>query len=398
MNEKKSLKIVFTIISYKPDTNGVELVTSYLAEGLAKKGHKVFVITSSYTNKTTPNKECISGVNIIRIPLKTVHTVHKGNKKEYQNLILEVCKDADCLINVCTQIVTTDWCMPILNKLKCKKILYLHSIIDFKWNKMSFSSFKYFISKVWNTIRWGIYYNFNKSKFKQYDEVTQLHDKDYSYDYFIKKYNIKSKIMENAAEDYFFITQDTTEFRKPFEKYIINVSNYGEIKNQKLAVEQFLKSDIEKGIGLVLIGSKKNIYYDETKKLIENLRIKYNLNNDEKPILMLDNIDRRLIPLYVQNASIYLLTSKWEAFPISLLEAMASKLPFISTDVGIVKYLCEGKVVNNDDDIHYWIEKFMQDEELRKSIGEASYIYAKNNCKVSDKVNEFEKIIEKERV
>lgn len=40
------MKIVFTVHTYYPEKNGVQVVTEYLAEGLAKKGHDIHVITS----------------------------------------------------------------------------------------------------------------------------------------------------------------------------------------------------------------------------------------------------------------------------------------------------------------------------------------------------------------
>ena len=39
------MKIVFTTHTYYPEKNGVQVVTEYLAEGLAKKGHEVHIIT-----------------------------------------------------------------------------------------------------------------------------------------------------------------------------------------------------------------------------------------------------------------------------------------------------------------------------------------------------------------
>ena len=39
------MKIVFTVHTYYPNKDGVQYVTQYLAEGLAKLGHDITVIT-----------------------------------------------------------------------------------------------------------------------------------------------------------------------------------------------------------------------------------------------------------------------------------------------------------------------------------------------------------------
>ena len=41
------MKIIFTVNTYYPYKDGVSVVTQYLAEGLAQKGHEVLVMTSS---------------------------------------------------------------------------------------------------------------------------------------------------------------------------------------------------------------------------------------------------------------------------------------------------------------------------------------------------------------
>ena len=116
------MKIVFTTHTYYPEKNGVQVVTEYLAEGLAKKGHEVHIITEMLSGE---KKEDIhNDVNINRVVAKVVHTFNIGEKKEFQELLLEKCKNADALINVCTQTALTDWSFPVLNKISCKSIIF----------------------------------------------------------------------------------------------------------------------------------------------------------------------------------------------------------------------------------------------------------------------------------
>ncbi len=384
------MKILITVQTYYPQKDGVQTVTQYLAEGLAQKGNDVTVITGIFDN--TIEEENVNNVLVKRVKLWTKYGLYFGEKKKYKELIRKECEKNDVMINVCTQNAFTDVILSSIKDLKIKKILYLHGIFDFKFHLIDFSSLASTANKLWKEIRWFFYYAINKKNLKKYDKVINLHEKDYTNNFFKRKYGINTFIIENAASEDFFEKKVLPEFKKPFEKYFILVANYDDRKNQKLAIEEFLKSNIDKNIGLVLIGSKKNKYYDKLEKLIVNLRKKYNLKNEEKPILMLHDIEKSLVSSYVSNAYLYLMTSKWEAYPISLVESMASGVPFISTNVGIIKYFVGG-IVSNKKDISYWLEKLSYDEKLRNELSSVCSIFADVNFKIDDKVNKLEKLL-----
>ena len=377
------MKILFTVSTYYPKKDGVQSVTQYLAEGLVKKGNNVTVITTSKGEHN--DSEIHNGVKIIRVNLYTKYGMYFGDKKNYINLIKKLSKDCDVMINVCTQNAFTDVILKHLDKFDCKKVLYLHGIFDFKFNKIHFSSFSSFANKIWKEFRWFFYYLLNGKYFKKYDVVTQLHQKDYSTSFFKKHYNIDSVIIENAAGIEFFNNKVEKDFVKPFDKYLIFVANYDDRKNQKKAIEQFLKSDIDKSVGLVLIGSSDNAYYKMLEKYICSEKKRLNLRENDKPIKLLHHIDRRLISSYVSNAYLYIMTSKWEAFPISIVESMACGVPYICTDVGIVKYFIGG-IVSAPDEFCYWIETLFNDESIRDSLSKICKDYANDNFKIEDKV------------
>ena len=125
----------------------------------------------------------------------------------------------------------------------------------------------------------------------------------------------------------------------------------------------------------------------------EEYKHKNNIKKDRVHILY--NIPRKDISTYVKKSKIYFMTSKWEAFPISLVECMASKVPFISTNVGIIRYLPGGVVCETNDDFIFWLNEFTKNEEKRKEYGNLGYIEAKRKFSINEKVNQLEELIKK---
>ena len=377
------MKILLTVSTFYPLKDGVQAVTEYLTKGLVKKGHEITVITSSVDG--SPEEENIMGMRIIRVPVYTKYGLHFGNKKDHRRLILKLAEQADVLINVCTQTALTDFLYPVLKQIKCKKILHMHGMYDFHWHKTDFESLKIFAYKIWRHIRWGWLYFVNTRKFKQYDYVLQLHRFDDGYIFFKKHYAIDSVILENAANEQFYC-QDT----KSKQPYAICVSNYIPRKNQEMLLEAFYKSEAGRNMKLVLIGSTKTGYYEYLQKRNKELQDKYGAREVE----MLSGISREKTVEYVRNASVYLMSSTWEAFSISLIEAMAAATPFISTDVGVARYLPGGVVVRTVQDMAYWLDMWQANPKVWEAFAQAGREYYAKNLTIESKVDLLNKIIE----
>ena len=82
-------------------------------------------------------------------------------------------------------------------------------------------------------------------------------------------------------------------------------------------------------------------------------------------------------PLYLAAADLYLLTSRWEELPISIVEALRAGLPVIATDCGGVRELVDervGRLCAVDDEVALTaaLVQFCNDDALRSSIGAAA--------------------------
>ena len=379
------MNIIFTVATCYPKTDGVQLVTQYQAEGLVKRGHTVTVITSKL--KGIPEYEVHNGVQILRVDAYNFYYWHKGNKKDYQYIVLEKTKNADALVAVCLQSFSADWLLEILSRIQCKKILYLHGMPDFKVHMSDCTSIKNITKTIFRNIRWKYFYTVHINQIKKFDAITHLFKNDNSYQYFLKKGYTNNYIIENACDDNFFENIDFAEKKK----YFIYVGNYCDRKNQELALKAFYDANL-KDFGFIFIGSKKNDYCKKLISLNEKLQEKQGNHN----IKILYEVPREKISEYTKNAYACVISSNYEYYPITIVESLAAGNPFISTDVGIVKFLPGGVIANTQQELSYWMEFLGHNREYTFELGKAGRNYASKNLKIESKVKALEEIIQGE--
>lgn len=108
----------------------------------------------------------------------------------------------------------------------------------------------------------------------------------------------------------------------------------------------------------------------------------------------INNIDHLL-----SNSDIFVLPSKFEAFPLSILEAMAYALPVIATDTGgvpdMVKNGENGFVVDykNDTQLANALIKLTTDAGLKKNMGNASQMFVKNKFSFQKSMGKLTQIL-----
>jgi glycosyltransferase involved in cell wall biosynthesis len=138
--------------------------------------------------------------------------------------------------------------------------------------------------------------------------------------------NSKSLVIYNAINHAVNIDPDKVQLRNklnlPFKAFIIiSVVRFNQQKNLKATLSIAEKLLTNPDILFLIVGD------GEEKEEIENIVSKKNLTN----ILLLgfkNNIDE-----YLSASDLYLSTSLWEGLPYSLLEAAASSLPIVASDV-----------------------------------------------------------------
>lgn len=378
------MKFLITVATYYPLADGVQMVTQYTAEELVRLGHEVTVITGVLKRNDFP--EIHNGVKLLYTDVHKYHGIIKGNKKKYIDMVLREVADKDVMINVSLQTPTTDVLRPELDKIKCKKVLYLHGIHDFEWHKDDFINIKSSLSKLYYNILYGFYYSTAHKYMRKYNLITHLSLHDFSIRY-VKRHAITQNIIiGNAALNDVFkkekgnISCDTD--------YFLCLANYALHKNQMYVLNAFYQTE-NKNSKMIFIGRYENDYYYKLVAEKKRLDVEHGFRQVEFKV----GISREETSNYIINAKSIVLGSLIEKFPIVLVESMASKIPFISTDVGSVRYIPGGFIVHSQEEMAYWMDYILANQKSAQLIGEAGYVYAVENMTVQSKVASLIKAI-----
>lgn len=138
----------------------------------------------------------------------------------------------------------------------------------------------------------------------------------------------------------------------------------------------------------------ERLYLKKIKKYIEETCYNKHIN-----IVYRSEIPERSDVLkYYMISDIYVCASAIEAFPITILEAMSFSMPVVSTDVFGIKE----QIVDNETGFFFNLGDYrdlsrklvtLKDQEVRKTLGEASFSKLKKEFTIEKMTNEYEKLI-----
>lgn len=386
------MKILFVVENYYPRMSGVPVVVQYLAEGMVSKQHEVHVVTRDCDN--TEEYELHNNVHIHRFKIHVnLLKRPKGETTKYVDYILS--NRWDVVIIECAQCVTTDLILPHLKKVSGLKVFHAHGLSAL-WLKL-FEKKRDIYHTIGNTINyiiWNYYYKYGlfKKSVKEFDRVLTISSVDKDTPYF-EKNGIYPVTLSNAAEDAFFkqyynVNKIAKYANLENKKYMISVANYSNVKNQEGILKEYYKLK-NKTVSMVFVGSESNTYYDNLLKLNKRLSKQFG----KRDVHFLTDVARVDIADLVKFSQIYLIGSTLEGFSISLIEAMALGVPFVSTNVGNAYVLPGGVTIDSLDKMHSTVDDILSDEEKRRYLSDAGKRYAYENCRIDTVVNKLELII-----
>ncbi len=196
----------------------------------------------------------------------------------------------------------------------------------------------------------------------------------------------------------YYLSKISSEFTTDLLKRIQQIK----IEKSVIAVIGRLEFDkrIDKAIDLmkILITKKKNIHLF----IFGDGSLKSDLQNYIKSLDLISYIDLfgyvEDIGNYYKSFEIVLFTSDWEGLPLSVWESMANEVPVIAPDVGGFKEILEenkcGLIYQpaNLKDAEEKIIHLMDDEQLRKEMGENGRMAIESKYNEKNFVNQIEQV------
>lgn len=374
------MKICLINLDYKPNRgSGLTIYGELLAEGLAKRGHEVFVICSKYNH--ADNEEIINKVKICRVgPVKFdwIHFSYLAAKK--------------------------------LNELNKKEVfdiihfLDIHFAYNYKGNFLAslFQSFRQrltadknlpYHSSFLNLIQRYVYYNFCRIL-----EIISLKRADFfisasnaTKKEFIKNYHIPSKKIKTIYIGIPLNKKDSNQSKfknklgiKKNEIVLLFVGFLNPRKGIKYLIEAFNK--IIQPAKLILIGKWEKAYKNKILPLIK----------EKNKVIITGFLPDSYMHKYYSIADIFVLPSLLEGFGIPIIEAMHLGIPIIATNAGsLPEIVGEAGIITekrSTESLLKAINNLIEDKNLREKISIIGKKRAKKYFILENMINNYEKI------
>lgn len=377
------LNLTYIITSFYPDLGGAETNCYSLAKRVAKNGHNVTVLTANNYKNTLPKEENIDGIRVVRS--------HRWNKQYYLGFYPSLLKQ---LLFIKTDIIHVHgigffWqdLFLIITKLFRRKIIFINTPHGPFMAHGNYSLFAILLKKVY-VAKQRLFLN------KLYSWIIQVNPEQYKWlvSYGIKKSKIKYFPNGISSEELVPIkTTKALDENNLKRKFIITYTGrFEEYKGiqQVISILPKLKK-IKPSVRFVVMG-RGGSYLDNLRTLAKNLEV-------EQFVIFLINPSDKVRDEILTGSKIFIMPSRWEAFGISILEAMSKKCAIISTKTEGGSFLVKdgenGFTFKFDDKktLLKSIEILMKDSKLLMNFQKKNYEVAKNYQwdKISEDYQDF---------
>ncbi|MDP2385900.1 MAG: glycosyltransferase family 4 protein [Bacteroidota bacterium] len=310
------MKIFHAVESYYPAIGGMQEVVKQLSERLAKLGHEVTVLTRFHPDRkfSELNGVKIKTFNITGNPRK----VENENDQEYVDFLLT--NTCDVVTFFAAQQWATNLALPILKQIKAKKVSVPTGYSGLYWPEFK------------------DYFEDMKTWIHGYDMNVYLSN-DYRDINYARENKVKNiTLIPNGAAADEFLPETKIDIRKELginkeDFLILLVGSYTGWKGHKEAVELFLKSKIKRGT-LLMIGNNYQYFRRQYLKHPKLAWLSFINKLFGRKKIIFNYFSREYTVAAYKEADLFLFPSNVECSPIVLFECAASKLPFLSTDVG----------------------------------------------------------------
>jgi glycosyltransferase involved in cell wall biosynthesis len=364
------MRILHTVESYPPSTGGMQEVVRQISEHLAFMGHEVTVATSSMPRRIG---NTAAGVKIEEFAV-TGNEVRgiRGETDRYRRFLRE--SRFDVMTNFAAQQWATDLAFPLLDVIPSKNILVP-------------TGFSGLLRKEYHG-----YFERMKSWMRKYDMNVFL-SHSYRDIRFAREHGVeKITVIPNGASEYEFMEGSPAGIRSRLEIpddhfLILHVGSHTSLKGHAETIEIFRRARLKKAT-LLLIGNPSGVWCTLSCRFREQLLNTSPWQSGENKMILVTSLPRTDTVAAYMTADLFLFPSNIECSPLVLFECMASRTPFLSTDVGnaaeIADWSQSGLILPTRRDSKGYskadiagsvkvLENLYRDEQLRISMAESGF-------------------------
>lgn len=369
-DKSKSFSILHTVELYSPHVGGAELVVQQLSERLAKRGHNVTVATTRLAERTFDQ---LNGVQIEEFDVwgSIARGFTGSDIARYQQFLLK--HPADIMMNYAAQQWATDLAFDTLASTSNRRV---NIIAPCGYSALS-------DSKTLQMPQFADYFNRVIPAYLPKYDAAVYHSGLYQDYEFAQNHGFKnSVIIPNGVCEEEFSQPPKVSFRQKYKiatKYLgLCVANFYPGKGQEKIIEcarQMNRPDFT----MVFIG-KESSELCKLQQLASGLNVRFCVG-----------IEREDTLAAYHEADIFLFGSEKECSPLVIVEAKASRTPFVSTDCGNVREW-KGGVVCASEKMAFYANRILDEEVTRKNLAEEGWKDWKEKLTLKSVVDRYEEL------
>lgn len=329
LTRNPKLNLTYVIAKFYPEHGGAETNCFELARRMADKGHKVTVLTANNSKNSLPKTETIEGISVKR--------ARRWNNQYYLGFYPGMLKS---LLSTKADLIHVHgfgffWqdLSLIFTKIFKRKTIFINTPHGPFMAHGNYSLFKILLKKIYTATQ-RTFLN------SLYTHIIQVNPEQYKW---LKLYGIKEskiKYLPNGINDYELnpvktdkAVQDHNLKRRFIIAYTGRFEEYKGVQQVIKVLPKLIKT--KPNIRFVVMG-RGGDYLENLRTLARNLEV-------EQYIVFLINVDDKTRDEILAAAKIFVMPSRWEAFGISILEAMSKKCALVSTKTEGGNFLIKDK-------------------------------------------------------